>query len=111
VIANTPPSFPDDREGPVFSEPWEAQAFAIVLSLQEKGVFTWAEWAQYLGVEVQSQDSGDDYYHHWLHALEKLAADKGLTDPTELALRQTEIAANPPNRHGHEARREPVAVA
>jgi hypothetical protein len=32
--------------GPVFSAPWEAQAFAMVLALHERGLFTWPEWAR-----------------------------------------------------------------
>src|SRR5581483_3460572 len=43
------PSIPCDAEGPVFREPWEAQAFAMALALHERGVFTWAEWAETLG--------------------------------------------------------------
>ena len=34
-----------DADGPVFREPWEAQAFAMTLVLHERGVFTWKEWA------------------------------------------------------------------
>ncbi len=35
------PSIPRDAEGPVFREPWEAQAFAMALALNERGLFTW----------------------------------------------------------------------
>ena len=34
------PGIPRDAEGPVFREPWEAQAFAMALALHERGVFT-----------------------------------------------------------------------
>jgi hypothetical protein len=37
---------PQDESGPVFSAPWEAQAFAMTLALYERGIFTWPEWAQ-----------------------------------------------------------------
>ncbi|MGZ5837395.1 MAG: nitrile hydratase accessory protein, partial [Xanthobacteraceae bacterium] len=51
---------PRDAEGPVFREPWEAQAFALALSLQQRGVFTWSEWAQRLGEEIKrAQAAGD----------------------------------------------------
>lgn len=66
---------------PVFCEPWEAQAFALVVALQDKGVFTAAEWAAALGAEVHGDhaaDDGHDYYEHWLAALEKLMVAKGL---------------------------------
>ncbi|MGE5158453.1 MAG: nitrile hydratase accessory protein, partial [Gemmatimonas sp.] len=39
------PSIPRDEGGPVFREPWEAHAFAMALTLHERGVFTWTEWA------------------------------------------------------------------
>ena len=37
------PGQPHDEGGPVFREPWEAQAFAMTLSLHERGLFTWPE--------------------------------------------------------------------
>ncbi len=79
------PSIPRDADGPVFREPWEAQAFAMTLALHERGVFTWAEWAQTLGAEIKraqgagDPDTGETYYRHWLAALEKLVADKDVT--------------------------------
>ena len=39
------PGIPRDDDGPVFREPWEAQAFAMALALHERGLFTWTEWA------------------------------------------------------------------
>jgi nitrile hydratase accessory protein len=69
------PSLPRDADGPVFREPWEAQAFALVAQLQKQGVFTWDEWAQELGAEIVAAqksgdpDLGDTYYRHWLSAL------------------------------------------
>ncbi len=79
------PSIPRDAEGPVFREPWEAQAFAIVLALHERGIFTWPEWAATLGAEIKraqaagDPDTGETYYRHWLAALERLVAEKGVT--------------------------------
>ena len=78
-------SIPRNAEGPVFREPWEAQAFALALSLNERGVFTWAEWAATLGDEIKKAqaagdpDTGETYDHHWLAALERLVAEKGVT--------------------------------
>jgi nitrile hydratase accessory protein len=78
------PSIPGDAEGPVFREPWEAQAFAIALTLHERGLFTWNEWAATLAAEIKraqaagDPDKGDTYYRHWLAALEKLLAAKGV---------------------------------
>ena len=78
------PSIPCDAEGPVFREPWEAQAFAMALALQERGVFTWGEWAQTLGEEIRraqqagDPDTGETYYQHWLATLERLVSAKGV---------------------------------
>jgi len=84
------PGIPCDAEGPVFKEPWEAQAFAMTLALHERGAFTWGEWAATLGEEIKraqaagDPDTGETYYHHWLNALERLVADKGLSDRATL---------------------------
>jgi nitrile hydratase accessory protein len=78
-------------DGPVFREPWQAQAFALVLSLHERGLFSWSEWTAALSDEIRKAqaagdpDTGETYYHHWLAALERLVAAKGLTDPHALA--------------------------
>jgi nitrile hydratase accessory protein len=111
------PALPMDEEGPVFREPWEAAAFALVLNLYRGGHFAWPEWVEHLSAEIRAAqragdpDLGQSYYRHWLAALEKLSVAKGLVPPAELLARRAEIAANPPDRHGHVARREPVAVA
>ena len=68
-------------DGPVFNEPWEAQAFAMVVKLHEGGAFTWTEWAETLGREIKSSDR--PYYEHWLCALEKIAEAKGLMSNNE----------------------------
>ena len=91
------PSLPLAADGPLFAEPWQAQAFAMAVRLSAEGHFSWPEWAQYLGAEIASDHgghggaSGDPiavYYRQWLTALEKLVADKGLASPTELAGRK-----------------------
>jgi nitrile hydratase accessory protein len=84
------PDIPCDAEGPVFREPWEAQAFAMALMLHERGVFTWTEWAETLGAEIKraqaagDPDTGETYYHHWLATLERLVAAKGVATPEVL---------------------------
>jgi nitrile hydratase accessory protein len=89
--AEAVPSIPCDAEGPVFREPWEAQAFAMALALHERRLFTWAEWAATLGEEIKraqaagDPDTGETYYHHWLNTLERLVAEKGVTDAQTLA--------------------------
>ena len=39
--------------GPVFAEPWQAQAFAMAVQLHERGLFTWPEWAETLGRRIR----------------------------------------------------------
>ena len=39
---------PRDAHGPVFAEPWQAQAFALAVRSTEAGFFTWREWADEL---------------------------------------------------------------
>ena len=78
------PGIPRDDDGPVFREPWEAQAFAIAVALNARGLFTWSEWAAALAAEIaRAQAAGDPdlgttYYRHWLAALERLVAQKGV---------------------------------
>ena len=80
-----------DSDGPVFNEPWQAQAFAMVLQLHQRGLFTWPEWAAALSAQIAAAqaagdaDLGDTYYHHWLAALEALVAAKGAAQASELA--------------------------
>jgi nitrile hydratase accessory protein len=84
------PGIPRDEDGPVFREPWEAQAFAMALALHTRGLFTWPEWAAALADEIKraqaagDADSGETYYRHWLATLEKLVAAKGVTTPDTL---------------------------
>src|SRR6202012_4385801 len=84
------PGIPCDAEGPVFREPWEAQAFAMALTMHERGLFSWAEWAATLSDEIKraqaagDPDTGETYYRHWLAALERLIAEKGVATPETL---------------------------
>jgi nitrile hydratase accessory protein len=84
------PLLPVDANGPVFAEPWQAQAFAMAVELSAKGHFTWKEWAAALAAELKAAsdrgelDDGSRYYEHWLAALEKLVTAKGLTDAVSL---------------------------
>lgn len=81
------PGLPGD--GPVFGEPWEAQAFAIAVMLERRGLFSWSEWAQLLGEEIKAAEAagagtGTDYYRHWLATLERMVALKGIAGTAAL---------------------------
>jgi len=90
---------PRDAEGPVFGDPWQGQAFALAVRLFEQGHFTWSEWARALSTELKAAaargepDDGSRYYEHWLAALEKLVAAKGLSDGHSLARRKDQWRA------------------
>ena len=84
------PDQPRDDDGPVFREPWEAQAFAMTLALHRNGLFSWSEWSEALAAQIAAAqaggdaDLGDTYYRHWLAALEAVVAAKGTGTIEEL---------------------------
>jgi nitrile hydratase accessory protein len=92
------PRLPRDEGGPVFAEPWQAQAFALAVKLSEEGHFTWKEWAAALADELKAAadrgepDDGSRYYEHWLTALERLVSSRHLTSAAELLQRKDEWA-------------------
>ena len=89
-VTRAVPGIPRDADGPVFREPWEAQAFAMALALHGRGLFTWNEWAQTLADEIKraqangDPDSGATYYRHWLRTLERLITAKGVATSNTL---------------------------
>ncbi len=102
----TVPGIPCDADGPVFREPWEAQAFAMALALHARGLFTWKEWAAALADEIKraqakgDPDSGETYYRHWLATLERLIAAKGVA-PFEAQHRYRDAWENAAGRTPH----------
>lgn len=88
------PPEPGQIEPRVFEEPWQAEAFALVVHLHDRGAFTWTEWADGLTAEIKAAAArgeygdGNDYYRHWLAALERLALERGLAEPKALAMRK-----------------------
>ncbi len=83
--------FAQSSEGPGFTEPWQAETFAMTVKLYEAGHFTWKEWTRHLGAEIAASkklsepDTEETYYCCWLRAIEKLASQKGLTSESELS--------------------------
>ena len=88
------PLLPRNEEGPVFAEPWQAQAFAMAVQLSAEEHFTWTEWAITLGEQLQAAvrrgepDDGPRYFEHWIAALERQVVDKKLTDLTAISERK-----------------------
>lgn len=93
---DTLPGLPRDDGGPVFRAPWEAQAFALTLALLDRGAFGWDEWTGTLAQAIRDAqlagdpDTGENYYRHWLVALERIATARGLTSAETLAQRRDE---------------------
>jgi nitrile hydratase accessory protein len=89
---------PADDNGPVFAEPWQAQAFALAVQLSAQGHFTWREWTTALAAEIKAaasadaRDDGSRYYLHWLAALERVVMERGLTEHDALRQRKDEWA-------------------
>ena len=82
------PGIPRDADGPVFAEPWQAQAFGLAVRLNADGAFTWSEWAAALSSEIAAHPQAP-YYDAWLAALESLSLAKHLAAPSELAARKS----------------------
>lgn len=109
------PFLHENESAPVFREPWQAQAFAMVLKLHEQGHFSWNEWAEALSQAIAKGDSagdsqtdtGEHYYQYWLVALETLITRQGLASSDDLDARQLAWKrAHQNTPHG-----EPVALA
>ena len=81
---------------PPFQKPWQAQALATALGLQEAGVITATEWSEALGAAIKhaqaagDPDQGATYYNHVLDALEMLMQEKGLVPAEELSTRKAQ---------------------
>jgi nitrile hydratase accessory protein len=82
-------AIPRDTDGPLFRARWEALAFVLAMILEQRGVFTWAEWAQAFGTELRRLTAGGTtgaaaYYDAWLAGLERIAVEKELADPATM---------------------------
>jgi nitrile hydratase accessory protein len=86
-----------------FAEPWEAKAFAIVVSLAQAGHISWAEWVECFSKEVAAATSDEacggqprSYYAQWLNAAETLLAAKGMASLEQLQARRLSLAVAGP---------------
>jgi nitrile hydratase accessory protein len=81
------PGLPRDDEGAVFAAPWEARAFALVVTLHQRGCFHWNDWVTALSSEIAADAAragGTPYYELWLAAAEKLITTQGLLEESTL---------------------------
>lgn len=89
----------------MFSEPWQADAFALTVHLHARGVFTWAEWAKALSTEVHKPgraEDGSDYFEAWVAALSAVLCEKGVADAKTIEdLQRSWQRAAEATPHGH----------
>ncbi|MEZ5649122.1 MAG: nitrile hydratase accessory protein [Burkholderiaceae bacterium] len=93
-----------------FDTPWQAEAFALTVALNEAGWLDWQDWARALGAELAADANRDDgtralpcdddpvaqaaYYRAWLRALERLCRERGWAGPLQLAARRETLRAH-----------------
>ena len=86
-LINHSRGLPASGNAPVFAEPWQASAFAMVVALHDRGLFTWEEWATALSAKIKrpgTLNDASDYYHCWLEALESLIESKNVADKHDI---------------------------
>ena len=112
------PAVPSDAQGPVFAEPWEAQAFALAINAHARGLFSWSEWAAELSAQIKAAqaagdpDTGQTYYRHWLATLEALTIQKGAASRVQLEqVQQAWDRAAKATPHGQPVVLEDAALA
>jgi nitrile hydratase accessory protein len=102
------PLLPRDDNGPIFAEPWQAQAFAVVVELIDEGTLTRVEWADKLAAALREAEArgeyntGERYYHHWLIALERVIVDKDLAGMDELTTEGENIREHDHHNREHQ---------
>ena len=80
----------------VFDTPWEGRALGVAVTMNENGLYEWAEFQQHLAAEIgRAEQCGEHpgYYEHWLAALERLVTQKGFVTAEELDARKAEYAS------------------
>jgi len=73
-----------DNPAVKFGAPWQAHAFAMVVSMHQKGHFTWDRWVTIFSRHIAAsptrpdETDNDAYYRQWLSALEEIVVHKGI---------------------------------
>ncbi|MFK8253619.1 nitrile hydratase accessory protein [Ancylobacter terrae] len=101
---------PDLDRPEAFAAPWEAQIFAIVVMLHERGLFEWADFAARLSTRIHAH-ADEPYYQSWFEAAATLLADHGLVDEAALLAQARAVVRYRNSDHHHVARTTPIAVA
>ena len=80
------PDQPAENGEPVFKEPWEAQAFSLVIALHESGVFSWDEWSDALAQAIRRDlhpGGGEEVVQRVSEAVAEDAGEDAGKKPTE----------------------------
>ena len=89
-------ALPQEHQGPAFDQPWQAEAFSILVALNEAGHFPWKDWVQLFSRVIKSapalpgETANDAYYRQWAVALEEMAIGLGAVGKEEIAAREQE---------------------
>lgn len=83
----------------LFQAPWEGEAFAMAVSLCERGLYPWSDFQGHLIAAITtadgkqlSSDMQPTYYEHWLTALEALLIEKGILSKARIDRKATWLA-------------------
>ena len=71
----------------VFDEAWQGRIFGMTVAMSHEACFAWREFQAQLIAEIahaEREGESSSYYERWLHAFERLLADKGLLDEAAL---------------------------
>lgn len=64
-----------------FAVPWQAQAFALAVALNEAGWLEWGDWSRAFG---EARAGEGDYFADWLATLEGILARRGVAEAAEI---------------------------
>lgn len=80
-------AIPSSGDQPVFNEPWQARAFAIVLKMHDDGKFEWKDFQELLIEEITTTEKAGTprhYYENWFIAAERLVEKLGIAHSHEV---------------------------
>lgn len=94
-----------------FAEPWNARAFALVLALSERGLFTLKDFQAELIASIGGHEktgcitTDEEYYTHWIEALTALLQRRELlsADAVQDMERRLLAIAAATREHQHDA--------
>ena len=95
------PDQPAENGEPVFKEPWEAQAFSLVIALHESGVYSWDEWSDALAQAIRGNLHPGGVEEVVQRVSEAVAEDAGEDAGKETTERMEEKEDRPDSYYQH----------